>query len=147
MTLTASGMTLQGHAVGLTVHERERHGETMIHVHLVHDGEIELIQDQRLRQVRCELWMPLNDRHWSRPPALIGGLKLRRTAKRERGNQLERECGRVIVVDEDDHIDLLLGNPLLGEFKTLEYRLPIGFVGLAQVDGSADRRYMRSRQS
>ena len=130
----------------MAVDQRQRHREAVIHIHLVHDGHVELIENQRLRQMRREFRMAFYHRHRPRPPALIGGWKLRRTTQREGGNDLEGKRGGVIVVDEDDHVHVLFGDPLFGEIKALEYRLPIGLLGLAEVNGGADRRNMRGGQ-
>ena len=50
-TLTASGITRHGQR-RLTEHQRQRHGEPVVHVHLVDDGEVEVLLDHGLRDVR-----------------------------------------------------------------------------------------------
>src|ERR1700733_15720878 len=48
--------------VGLAVDQRQRHGEAVVDVELVHQREVELVQDQRLCQVRGQVGMTADDR-------------------------------------------------------------------------------------
>ena len=51
MTLTASGMTRQGHSSDLSEQERHWRGQPVIDLHLVDDGHVELIEHERLHHV------------------------------------------------------------------------------------------------
>ena len=53
----------------------------------------------------------------------------------------------MVVVDQDDHIRIHPGEPLLRRAVTVEQRLPVGFFGPAQVQGGPDGRYMRRAES
>src|SRR5215468_3086584 len=127
----------------LAEHQAERHGEAMVDVDLVDDGEIEIVLDHRLRDVPGELGMADHLRHRARTPALVGRLEFGAGADREGRDEIEAEGGGVIVEHQEDHVGLLLLLPLLGEVVALENRLPVGLGGLAEVERRADRGHMR----
>jgi len=77
-TFTANGITRNGPGRGLSAHQRQRHGEAVVDVHPVDDGEVEVVLDQRLREVRGEFRMPLDRRHRPRSPALRRRARTRR---------------------------------------------------------------------
>jgi hypothetical protein len=129
--------------VQLAAHQRQRHGEAVVHVHLVDDGEVEVLLDDRLGDVRGQVRMADDGGHRARAPALVGRLKLRRGADGKGGNHLQAEGGGVVVVDQEHDVGLVVLHPLLGEFVALEDRLPVGFLGLAQVQGRADGGHVR----
>src|SRR5439155_19165257 len=81
--------------------------------------------------------------HRSRSPTLVGHLELRGRADREGGDDLEAECRRVVVVDEEDDVRLVVLQPLAREVVTREDLLPVRFLGLAQVHCRADGRHVR----
>ena len=133
--------------LGLPVDQRQRHGEAVVDVELVHQREVELVQDQRLREMRRQIRVPADDRHRARPVSLVGGRELVGTAERERGHELGRERGRVVVVDQDHHVRYLRGGPGLGPLVPGEQRLPVGLPGLAEVDRRADGRDVAGGES
>ena len=92
----------------------------MIDLHLVDDGEVELVEDDRLRDMRGELGMPLHHRHRPRAPAFVGGRKFRRAAERESRDHLDRECGGVVVVDHDGDVGLGLAPSTACDFSKPE---------------------------
>src|SRR5262245_54660470 len=116
----------------LAEHQAERHGQAVVDVHLVDDGEIEIILDHRLRDMRGELGMTDHLRHRARSPTLVGRVEFGGRADREGRDEIEAEGGGVIVEHKKDHVWLLLLLPLLGEVVALEHRLPIGLGGLAE---------------
>ena len=128
-------------------HQVHRHGQAVIDLHLVADGEIELVEDDRLRDVRGELRMALHHRHRARSPAFVGGREFRRAAEREGRDDLDRERRGVIVVDDDGDVGLGLRHPLLGFLEAREHPLPVRLLGLLVVDRRADRRHVRRRHS
>jgi hypothetical protein len=115
----------------------------VIHIHAIDDGEIEIILDHRMRNVRRQLRMPFHDRHRPRPPTFIGGFVLRRTADREGRNEIEVESGRVIVVNQEDDVGCVSRKPRFGGLVAGEHGLPVVIAGLAQVERSADGRNVR----
>ena len=133
--------------LGLPEHEGHRHGKPVIDRHLVDDGEVEFVEDDRLGDVPGEIGMALHHRHRARAPALVGGRELFGAAQSEGRNDLERERRGVVVVDEDDHVRLGLFHPLLGRLVALEERLPIGIAHAVTVDRRADGRHMRGRDA
>ena len=120
-----------------------RHGQSVIDLHLVDDGEVELVENDGLRDVRGERGMALDHRHRARAPALVGGRKLRRAAEREGRDHLHREGGGVVVVDHDRDVRLGLRHPFLGFLEAREHPLPIGLLGLAVVERRPDGGNMR----
>ena len=76
----------------------------MVHVHPVDDREVEIVLDHRLRDMCGKLRMTMDDRHRSGAPAFVGRLELGRAADRERGNHVQAEGRRMIVVDEKDDV-------------------------------------------
>src|SRR5450759_295679 len=128
----------------LAAHQAQRHGEAVVDVHLVDDGQIEIVLDHRLRDVRRELRMANHLGHRTRTPALVGRREFGRGADREGRNHLEAERVGVVVVDEKDDGRLVILQPLPGEIVTLEDRLPVRLGGLAKVDRRADGRHVRS---
>src|SRR5215475_1887423 len=115
----------------------------MVEVHLVDDGEIEIVLDHRLRDMSSELGMPDHLRYRARSPALVGRLEFGGRSDREGRDEIQAEGGGVIVEHQKDHVGLLFLLPLLGEVIALEHRLPIGLGGLAEVERSANRGHMR----
>src|SRR4051812_48856105 len=81
-------------------------------------------------------------RHGARAPTLVGRHELGGGSQCKRWNHLEAERGRVVVEDEEDHVRLLIFQPLLREVVAFEYRLPIWLGGLAEVERRADRRHV-----
>src|SRR5262249_45074742 len=129
--------------VDLAEQQVHRNGHAVIDRHLVDDGEVELVEDHRLGDVRGERRMTLYDRHRARAPALVGRRKVRRAAERERGNEIDRESRSVVVIDDNGDIGLGLAHPFLRLLEAREYALPIGLLGLAVVDGCPDGGHMR----
>jgi len=110
----------------------------VVDLHLVDNGEIELIENDGLGDMGRKRRVPLDHRHRTGSPAFICGWELRRAAERKGRDQLDRERGSVVVVDRNDHVGLGLRHPFLGFFEAREYPLPVGFLGLLVVDRDAD---------
>ena len=122
----------------LAEHQGQRHREPVVHVQLVHDGDVELVHDQGLGDVPGQLGMPLHDRDRAGSESLVGRREAVRAAQREGRDHLHGERGRVVVVDQEDHVRALLADPLAGPFVAVEQRLPVVLPGVAAVDGRAD---------
>ncbi len=127
----------------LAAHQAHRHRQAVVDLHPVDDGEIEIILDHGLRDMRRELRMADHLGHRTRAPALVGYRKLGRGADRKGRDDIEAEGVGVIVVDEENHVRLVILQPLLGEVVALEDRLPIRLGGLAEVERGADGRNVR----
>src|SRR3954464_630534 len=87
--------------------------------------------------------MPLHDWNWSWTPAFIGRRIGLSAADRERGNHVEAERRRVVVVDQENDIGRVLRQPGLRRLIAREDRLPIRFSALAEIEGRADGGYVR----
>ena len=129
--------------VDLAEQQIHRHGHAVIDLHLVADGEIEFVENDRLRNVRGQRRITLHHRNRTRTPAFVGGWKFRSAAERKGRDHLNRKRRRVVVVDDDRDIRLALAHPFLGFLETREHPLPVRLLGSAVVDCCADGRHMR----
>ena len=125
-------MTRHGPGFGLAEHQGERDGEAVVDVHPVDDGEIEVLLDHGLRDVPGEIRRAFHDGTGARAKAFVGGLEFVGAGNGEGGNEVEREGGGVVVVDEKDHVGLVGLLPLFRELEALEERRPVGLVPLRQ---------------
>lgn len=69
----------------------------MVHVHLVDDGQVEVILDHALRDVGSQLGVADDLGHRARPPALVGGLELGGAADRS-GSVVYIGTGTLILI-------------------------------------------------
>ncbi len=129
--------------VDLAEQEIHRHRHAVIDFHLVADGEVELVEDHRLRDMRGQRRMALDHRHRPRAPALVGWRELGGAAQRESRDQIDRECRGVIVIDDDGDVGLGLAHPLLRFLEAREHPLPVRLLGLAVVERRADGGHVR----
>ena len=132
---------------GLPEHQRQRHRQAVVDVHLVDDRQVKIALDHRLRDVGRELGMSLDDRHRSRPPALVGGRKALGAADCERRDDIEAERRCVVVVDQQHYIGPAGGDPALGEIKSLEHLGPVRIARAAIVERRTDGGDMRGRDA
>ena len=124
-------------------HQRQGHCQAVVHVHLVDDGQVKVLLNDRLRDVAGQLGMAFDHRHRARPPAFISGLVLGCGADGEGRNQVGAESRRMVVEHQKNHVRLVVLHPLLGEVVAREHGFPIVFLCLAQVHGRADGGHMR----
>ena len=117
---------------------RERHGQTVVDVDLVDHGQVEILLDHFRGDMRGKLRVSDDRRHGARAVAFVRGIEFRPGHDREGRDHRETEGGGVIVVDGDDHVGLVRLHPLLVEIVSGEDRLPVLFLGLAEVEGGAD---------
>ena len=110
----------------------------MVDLHVVDDGQVELVQDHRLGDMGGELGMAMHHGHGAGAPALVSGDEFGRAAQREGGHDVHGEGGGVVVEHDDAHIRLHFGDPLLGFLVAREHPLPIGLLRLAVVQRRAD---------
>ena len=128
----------------LAEHDRQRHGEPVVDRHLVDEGEVELVDDERLGEVPGQFRMALHDGHGAGAVALVGGRELVGQPEGEGGDDLQRERGGVVVVDDDADVGPYLGHPGAGRLELGEIGRPVGLVGLALVDRRAHRGHVRA---
>src|ERR1700757_5251973 len=114
----------------------------MIDIHLVRNGDVELIENQRLGYVPAEIGSASHNRDRTRAPAFIRRLELRSASQREGRNQIEAEGGRVIVVDKDDDVGRVARHPFPSHLESIEQGLPVGLPCLAKINGRPDGRYV-----
>ncbi|MNV55261.1 hypothetical protein D3C71_1474910 [compost metagenome] len=124
-------------------HQRQGHGQAVVHGHLVDDGEVKVLLDDRLRNVRGQVRMTNDLGHGARAKALIGHFIFGSGADGERGDQVQAEGRGVVVVDQEDHVGLVVLDPLLAKVIAREHGLPVVLVGLAQVHSRANGWHMR----
>ena len=115
----------------------------MVHVHFVDDGEVKVLLDDRMRNVRGQFRVSMHHGHGPGAPAFVSGLKLRGGANGKGGDEVQAEGRGMVVVDQENHIGRVVLEPLLGVFVTLEHRLPIRLSGFAQVQRGANGRHVR----
>src|SRR3546814_5925102 len=84
---------------GRPEHHRQWNGQTVIDVHLVDDGHVEIVKDQALRDVPSEVGVPFHIGNRARAPAFVGGLVALATPYREGRNDVRIEGGCVVIVD------------------------------------------------
>ena len=127
---------------GLAKHQAERHGQTVVYIHLVDDGQVKIVLNHRLRNVRGQFRVADDRGHRARSPAFVGGLKLCRRANGEGRNHVQAESRGVVVVDQENDIRRVVLDPLLGKVVALEHGLPIGLIAFAQVKRGTNRRHV-----
>ncbi len=131
-----------GPGLRLAAHQRQWHRQAVVHIHLVDDGEVEVLLDHRLGDVGRQFGMADHPGHGPGSPAFVRRIEGRRRADGEGRDHVEAERGGVVVVDQEDHVRTVVLHPLLRKFIALEHPLPIGFPALAAVERSADGRDM-----
>jgi hypothetical protein len=110
-------------------------------------GQIELIGDQAVRDVRGELGVTLDRGQVAGAAALVGDRVLLADAKGEGRVVVEEERRHVVVKDVDDGVRLLLAEPVLDRLERLEDRRPGRVVLLVLVVGKANGRRVRCRNA
>ena len=124
--------------VGLPEHDRQRHGAAVVDTHVVDEGQVEVLADDRVRDVRRQRRMPDHRRHRPGAPALVGRLVLWRHAEREGRHHLEAEGVGVIIEDQHHGIGRVGRHPFACGLIAGEQRRVVGLGGLVEVHGHAD---------
>ena len=117
---------------------RQRRKAAVIEGLVLEEGHVELIGHQRRPDVRGQRRMPFDRRQVASATALVRDVPLRPDAQRERRIVVEEERGDVIVVDRQDHVRFLLGEPVGHRGEVLEDGCPDGVVALVLVERKAD---------
>src|SRR5262249_5948867 len=100
--------------------------------------EIELVGREAIRDVPRQRGMPFYLRQWPRAAAFIGHPVFRAHAQREMRVVIEEERRDVIVVDEEQHVGLLLGQPAFDGLVAREDGRPHRVLLLFRVEREAD---------
>jgi hypothetical protein len=111
----------------------------VVDVHLVDDGQVEVVLDDAVGDVRGQLRVADDLGDGAGAPPLVGGLELGGGADGEGGNEVQAEGRGVIVVDEKDDVGLLPGEPAPREVVTGEQRSPVRLLRLAVIDRDMNR--------
>ena len=128
--------------VGLAEHQREWDGEPVVDVEPVHEGQVEVVEDDALGDVRGELGVADDVGDRPRSPSLVGDAVPARRADGERRDDVQAEGGGVVVVDEEHHVRRVLAHPVARRLVAGEQWLPVRLAGPPLVDGDADRRHV-----
>ncbi len=110
----------------------------MIQALLLEERQIEFIRGKTVGHVTREGGMTLDGRKIARPATFIGDPVLFANAQREMRIMVEEKRGDVVVVDEEQHVGTLLGEPLLDRFVTGEDGRPHRILLLLRVEREAD---------
>src|SRR5262249_16042491 len=88
--------------------------------------------------MRSQLGMTCQSGYGPRPPAFIGNFKFSGTINCEWWDQIEAECCRVIVVDEENDVGRMILHPLFGKLVTAKYLLPVRLFFSSGIPRGAD---------
>ena len=131
----------------LPAHQTQGHGQAMVDIHLVDDGQVEIVLDHRLRDMRRQFGMTDHGGHWPRTPAFVGRRVTGSGADRKGRDHVQTESCCMVVVDQEDHVGSVVGHPLLGDLVAFEQRLPVSLVVFPQVKRCAYRGDMRGEDA
>jgi hypothetical protein len=84
--------------------QRKRHGECVVHQHLLARGDVEFLGDQRFDDVPRKLRIAEIGCDRRETPSLVRVAVLARGADCERRQLVQKEVQAVIVVDDDRHM-------------------------------------------
>ena len=122
---------------------RQRREDAVVQRPMLVERHVELVRHERMPEVGRELGMTLDRRQVARPAAFVGHVPLGPDAQRERRVVVEEERRDVVVVDHEQHVGPLLGQPVRQRREVPEDRRPDRIVLLVLVVGEADGRRMR----
>ena len=123
------------------VDHAQRHGAAVVDVHLVHDGHVELVEDQALGDVPGEVRMADHVGHRARAPAFVGRLEHFRAADRESRDDVHVEGRCMVVIDQDHDVGRVARflHPFADRRVAVEHRRPVIVVPGAGLHRSAER--------
>ena len=128
---------------GAAKHQVQRHGQAVIDLQVIDDGQVKVLLNDRLRNVRGQARVALDLGHGARAVAFVGRLELGGGADGKGGDHAQVKVGGVVVVDEEDHVGRVLFHPLFAGLEAFEHGGPVIVAGLAVVHRRADGRYVR----
>lgn len=124
-------------------HHGQRRQASVIERLALEEAHVELVGDECHADMARQCRVPPCRRNIARPAAFVRRDVGVINAERECRVVVEEERGDVIVVDHEQHIDLLTFHPVAHLGKALEDRRPGGVVLLVVVPGESDGRRMR----
>jgi len=86
----------------------------VVNLHFLARADIELLGDERLRNVPGKWCVTLEGCDGLEGPTFVIVAVLIRAAQREGGNLVQKEIEAMIVINDDGHVRLLLAQPGLG---------------------------------
>ena len=110
----------------------------MIEALLLEERQVELIRGEAVGHVAREGGVALDGRQIARAAAFVGHPVLLADAQREVRVVVEEERGDVVVVDEEQHVGLLLGEPSLDRLVAGKDGRPHRILLLLRVEREAD---------
>ncbi len=123
--MTASGMIGMPPALAVAeVDHRQRRNHAVVDLELLADSRVELIGDQRTRDVPSERAIPRQRRKRPRAEPLVGDRVRVGHAERERRIRIEEELVHVVVVDHQQAVGVELCEPPADLLEWTEQRLP-----------------------
>ena len=105
----------------------------MVQFHLVAQGQIKVLGDDRVGDVGSQVGCTFDIGHRARAPTFVAGFKMRGRTQGKSRNQFQTEVVGMVVVHQKYHVGLVVFVPLLGKLIAIKHFFPIGFVFFAQV--------------
>ena len=109
------------------------------------ERHVEFVGHQSRADMVRQSSMTLDRRQVARAAAFVGDRVAVADAEREGRVMIEEERGDVVVIDDEQNVGLLVGEPFLHWLEVVEDRLPDRIVFFVAVIGEADGRGMRGR--
>lgn len=106
--------------------QRQRRRAAVVDGFVLEYGQIEFVIDQAFGDMRLQLHVAANRRQVAQPCAFVGNREALAHAQREGGVQIEEERRATVVVEEHQHVGLLLDQPRGHRRVTVEQRLHTG---------------------
>jgi hypothetical protein len=92
----------------------------MVNVHFVDNGQIKVLLNDRLSNVRGQIGMSFDHGHRAGTPPFIGGLKQSGRANGKCWNDVQTESCGMVVVDQKNNVWFVVLHPLLAKFIALK---------------------------
>jgi hypothetical protein len=112
----------------------------MIERSMLEEGHVELVRHQRASDVRSEIRMAVDRRKITRAGTFIRDVPLGSHTQRECRVMVEEKRRDMIVVDHEQHVRTLVGEPRAERREVFEDWRPHGVVALVAVVRKADGR-------
>ena len=110
----------------------------MVQFHLVAQGQIKVLGDDRVGNVGSQIGRTFNVGHRAWAPTFVAGFKMRGRTQGKSRNQFQAEIVGMVVVHQKHHVGLVVLVPLFGKLIAIKYFFPIRFVFFAHVPSRAN---------